>query len=74
MATSWFAQFYQPNGQTEILPGTTVKVIGRQGLTLLVMPVDGEDIQAQVFVGDLPESNQNGHTGFRRQVLCSAIC
>jgi len=40
MATSWFARFYQLNGQTEALTGTTVNVVGRQGLTLLVMPLD----------------------------------
>jgi hypothetical protein len=59
MATSWFARFYQPNGQAEVLPGTTVKVIGRQGLTLLVMPVDDKDIQAEVFVGDRAEAYQS---------------
>jgi hypothetical protein len=58
MATSWFARFYQPNGQTEVLPGTTVKVIGRQGLTLLVILVD-EDVQAQVLAGDRSKSTQS---------------
>ena len=38
MATSWFARFYQLNGQTEASTGTTVRIVGRQGLTLLVMP------------------------------------
>jgi hypothetical protein len=52
MATSWFARFYQPNGQTEALLGTTVRVIGRQGLTLLVMPVDEDGIQPQMVRGD----------------------
>jgi len=40
MATHWFARFYQPNGQTNALPGTTVRVVGRQGLTLLVVTAD----------------------------------
>jgi len=40
MATTWFARFYQPGSQTEALPGTSVKVIGREGLTLLVVPID----------------------------------
>jgi hypothetical protein len=38
MATYWFARFYNPHGPIEALPGTCVKVIGREGLTLLVVP------------------------------------
>ncbi len=37
-ATDWFARFYNPQGPVESLPGTCVKVIGREGLTLLVVP------------------------------------
>lgn len=68
MATSWFARFYQPNGQTEVLPGTTVRVVGRQGLTLLVKPVNDEDIQAQVFVGDRSESDQPAWLNWLQQI------
>lgn len=42
MASTWFAQFYQLTLQTETLPGTPVKVIGRRGLTLLVVPIDDQ--------------------------------
>lgn len=59
MATSWFARLYQPNAQTEVLPGTTVRVIGRHGLTLLVMPIDDENIQPRVLVGDRAEAYQS---------------
>ncbi len=68
MATSWFARLYQPNGQTEVLPGTTVKAIGRQGLTLLVMPIDDEGIQPQVLVGDRSESNQSEWLDWLQQI------
>lgn len=64
MATSWFAQFYQPNGQTETLPGTSVRVIGRQGLTLLVMPVDEDGIQPQMWRSDLIETHQSAESRF----------
>lgn len=60
MATSWFARVYQPNGQTEVLPGTTVRVIGRRGLTLLVMPVENADVQPQMLVGDRVKVNHSG--------------
>lgn len=39
MATTWFAQFYQPYASMKALPGTAVRVIGRQGLTLLVVSI-----------------------------------
>lgn len=68
MATSWFARFYQSDAQTEVLPGTTVRVIGRQGLTLLVIPVDDEDIQAQVLVGDRSESSQSRWRDWLQQI------
>lgn len=42
MATSWFARFYDPDRQTEMLPGTLVKVVGRAGITLLVVAMDDE--------------------------------
>ncbi|OLP16394.1 hypothetical protein BST81_21645 [Leptolyngbya sp. 'hensonii'] len=40
MASYWFARFYQPSGAMSAWPGTTVRVIGREGLTLLVAPID----------------------------------
>lgn len=39
MATTWFARFYQSDAQATALPGTAVKVIGREGLTLLIVPI-----------------------------------
>jgi len=68
MATSWFARFPQPNGQKELVSGTTVRFFGRQGLTLLVMPVDGNDIQSEVLVSDRAESNQSGWARWVQQV------
>jgi len=47
MATTWFARFYQPTAQTQALPGTRVKVIGREGLTLLVVAVGDDHHQLQ---------------------------
>jgi hypothetical protein len=64
MATYWFARFYQPCGQTEVLPGTGVRVIGRQGLTLLVMPVDEDGSQPQMVGGDRIEAHQLGGLSF----------
>lgn len=37
MATYWFARFYDPCCQRSALPGTTVVVVGRTGITLLVI-------------------------------------
>lgn len=37
-ASHWFAELYQ-EGYGAIEPGTVVKVIGRRGLTLLVLPL-----------------------------------
>lgn len=68
MATSWFARFYQPHGQTGVLPGTTVRVIGRQGLTLLVMTVEDADVQPQMLVGDRVEVNHSGLLRLVQQV------
>jgi membrane-bound ClpP family serine protease len=34
----WFAEFYQ-EGYGAIEPGTVVQVVGRRGLTLLVLPL-----------------------------------
>lgn len=58
MATSWFAWFYDPNGQTEALPGTIVQVIGRQGLTLLVIPVGDEMIRSDKPISDRSKAHQ----------------
>ena len=57
MATTWFARFYQPTAQTQALAGTRVKVIGREGLTLLVMPVDDDQHQLQMSAAR-PETAQ----------------
>ncbi|MBW4691069.1 MAG: NfeD family protein [Lyngbya sp. HA4199-MV5] len=48
MATTWFARFYQPTAQTQALPGTRVKVIGREGLTLLVVAVGNDQHQLEM--------------------------
>jgi membrane protein implicated in regulation of membrane protease activity len=37
-ATDWPAKFYYPNMQANLRPKTSVYVVGRQGLTLLVVP------------------------------------
>ncbi len=37
-ASYWFAEFYQGN-YGAIEPGTVVQVVGRRGLTLLVLPL-----------------------------------
>lgn len=37
-AVSWRASLYKTRTQISLQPGQTVKVIGRQGLTLLVQP------------------------------------
>ena len=34
----WPARLHQPDSPTEILPGQLVKVIGREGITLLILP------------------------------------
>lgn len=38
-ASYWPAKFYQPSRPLSVLPGEPVVVVGRQGITLLVMPV-----------------------------------
>lgn len=38
-ATYWNARFPQTKNWNQILPGQEIKVIGRQGLTLLVIPL-----------------------------------
>jgi membrane protein implicated in regulation of membrane protease activity len=39
--TYWKAQFYRMSKQRTILPGEWVKVVGRQGIRLLVVAIDG---------------------------------
>lgn len=46
MGTTWFARLYVSDSSVMILPDSTVKVIGREGLTLLVVPSDGSAYQA----------------------------
>jgi membrane-bound ClpP family serine protease len=57
MATTWFARFYQPTAQTQALAGTRVKVIGREGLTLLVVAVGDDQRQLQMSAAR-PETAQ----------------
>jgi hypothetical protein len=40
MSTIWYAQFYSPLPLGKALPGTKVRVLGREGLILLVVPID----------------------------------
>ena len=60
MSTSWFARLCRSNAyaQTELLPGTIVRILGRQGLTLIIMPLDEEDIQPQILIGNFADSYQ----------------
>jgi membrane-bound ClpP family serine protease len=45
--TFWKAQFYRSSCQVTVKPGEWVKVIGRQGIRLLVVPVnDVRQVQA----------------------------
>jgi len=67
MATTWFARFYQPNAQTQALPGTRVKVIGREGLTLLVTTVGDDQHQLQMPAAR-SESHQLGLLGLLQQM------
>jgi hypothetical protein len=69
MATTWFARFYQPNTHTEALPGTFVKVIGREGLTLLVIAVGDDLIQSQMSVPSGSNVNQLGLLGVIQQMV-----
>jgi hypothetical protein len=66
MATTWFARFYHPNC-AEVLPGMPVKVIGREGLTLLVVPMDGW-IHPPVPIADQPEANPSDLPGWMQQI------
>lgn len=67
MATTWFARFYQPDAQIEALPGMPVKVIGREGLTLLVVPLGDEEIPQMPLV-DRSEVNQSVLLGLIQQM------
>lgn len=69
MATYWFARFYQPNGQRSVLPGTPVKVIGIEGITLLVVLMGDEVTQPQMPVADPPEPKQVGLLGMLKKQL-----
>ena len=37
-ATYWPARFYNTDCQVKAVPGESIKIVGRQGLTLLVIP------------------------------------
>jgi hypothetical protein len=67
MGTSWFAQFYQSNGKELALPGTFVKVIGRQGLTLLVVSIGNDGIRPQMLIGG-SKANQSVILRFIQQM------
>ncbi|MBW4475048.1 MAG: NfeD family protein [Stenomitos rutilans HA7619-LM2] len=67
MATTWFARFYQPHAQTQALPGMRVKVIGREGLTLLVVAVSDGTYQRQMPT-EYPESSPLGLLGLLQQM------
>ena len=47
-ASYWFAEFYQGD-YGKIEPGTVVRVLGRRGLTLLVLPLTCEICLHQKF-------------------------
>jgi len=38
IGSSWFAELYEPNSQTVLMPGQKVIVVGRKLITLLVKP------------------------------------
>jgi hypothetical protein len=38
--TSWPAALYQPDRPMMILPGNTVNIVGIQGITLLIVPIE----------------------------------
>lgn len=38
-ATFWTAEFYYSDCQVAVLPGMSVNVVGRRGITLLVIPI-----------------------------------
>jgi len=68
MATYWSARFYQPTGMAEALPGTSVKVIGIEGLTLLVIPISNEVNQPQAPISKRPEANRSGGLPLVKQI------
>jgi len=67
LATTWFAQFYQPTAQTQALAGTRVKVIGREGLTLLVVAV-GDDTHQRQMMAERSESSPLGVLSLLQQM------
>lgn len=38
-ASSWPARLFQPDANSDLLPGAPVEVVGRESLTLLVKPL-----------------------------------
>ena len=67
IATTWFARFYQPNSQALALPGTRVKVIGREGLALLVVAV-GDNTHQRQMMAECPETTSLGLLGLLQQM------
>ncbi len=68
MATYWFARFYDTNDSVEALPGTSVKVIGREGLTLLVVPIDDPQVYPPMPRSERPEGKRLECLGWMQQV------
>jgi hypothetical protein len=63
----WFARFYH-SSHPEALPETAVRVVGRQGQTLLVVPMDQDWIPGQKPVAGMGEGSRSGWLGFLRQI------
>ena len=42
-ATYWRARFQQPSYPQEISPGNKIRIVGREGLTLLVVPLEAKE-------------------------------
>ncbi len=45
-ATFWPAQFYNQQEQVTLLPNESVTVVGRQGITLLVVSISKEEAES----------------------------
>jgi membrane-bound ClpP family serine protease len=43
----WAAQLYQADCVTALLPGQVVRVIGRKGITLLVVPINTRTVELE---------------------------
>jgi membrane protein implicated in regulation of membrane protease activity len=43
LGSIWYAQLYDANSQQIFPPGTPVKIVGQQGMTLLVEPYETQE-------------------------------